>query len=166
MRFPISARPVKLFAALVAVAAIAPLAWGQQGAAQRAGQALDNAGKSVRRGVENAVNRGKAAVQEQDLLDRVYSRVHWDKALVGSSIDMEVRADGTVTLKGAAADAAAKRRAVDLVETTVGVTTIVDQIVIGKNVRVIETPAETTTTIETTPVPAARPRPAKVIVRP
>ncbi|WZP00692.1 BON domain-containing protein [Isosphaeraceae bacterium EP7] len=169
-----SAHSIKLLAALVAVAAIAPLAWGQQGAAQRAGQALDNAGKNVRRGVENAVARGRAAVQEQDLLDRVYSRIHWDKALVGSAIELEVRADGTAILRGPVTSAAAKERALDLVESTVGVTTIVNELVIGKEVQVIETAPATTTTTTTTvkpkrviiTPPVAEPRGAKVIVKP
>lgn len=128
-----------------------------QGVVERAGEALDNAGRNIRRGVENAVARGEAAVRETDVLGRVYGRLHWDKMLNDAVIELTVAPDGTTTLRGAVADAAAKKRAVILARDTVGVTTVVDQLTIADATRVIPAspsakpaPAPTTTTTTTT----------------
>jgi len=139
-----------------------------QGVVERAGQALDNAGRNIRRGVESAVARGEAAVRETDVLGRVYGRLHWDKKLTDAVIEINVAADGATTLRGAVADAAAKKRAVILARDTVGVTTVVDQLTIADAARVIPaSPAAnaapapststTTTTIETRPAPGVPP---------
>ena len=125
-------------AAFVAIVMLTPMAKAQDGAAQRVGQALDNAGKNIRRGVENGVARGQISAQERELLARVYHRIHWDKSLVNSTIQFEVQLDGTTILRGAVADEAAKKRAIDLAQSTVGVTSVVDELVIGKEVKVIQ----------------------------
>ena len=124
---------------LLTVAVLVPVAtsFARQGPAQRVGQALDNAGKNIRRGVENGVARGEMSAQERELLARVYHRVHWDKTLVNTSLEFVVQLDGTVILRGAVADEAAKKKAADLAINTVGVTKVVDEMVIGKNVIVV-----------------------------
>ena len=119
-------------AILLATAAISVICRAQEGPAERAGQALDKAGKQIRRGVENAVVRGQASLQEADLLARVYSRIHWDKALFKSTLELEVRADGTAILRGAVVDATAKKRAVELAKTTVGINAVVDELVVPR----------------------------------
>jgi len=139
---------------LLALSLIAGATCKAQGVVERAGEALDKAGRNIRRGVENAVARGEAAVREADVLGRVYARIHWDKKLTDSVIELNVAPDGTTTLRGAVADAAAKKRAVILARDTVGVTTVVDQLTIAEATRVIPAspsakPAtSTTTTIE------------------
>ena len=131
----------------------------QEGAAQRTGEALDNAGRNIRRGVQNAFPRARMAVHEQQVLSRVYSRLHWDKALVGSALEVEVFADGTTVLRGAVPDEATRKRASGLARDTVGVTRVVDELVVAPT-RVIEAPASTvvvppgTTGIESTPAPS------------
>jgi len=112
-----------------------------QGVVERAGEALDNAGRNIRRGVENAVARGEAAAREASVFDRVYARIHWDKKLTDSVIELEVQSDGTTTLRGAVADAGAKKRAVILARDTVGVTTVVDELSVAGASRVIPAPA-------------------------
>jgi hyperosmotically inducible protein len=119
---------------VLALVAISPICRAQEGPAERAGQAIDKAGKSIRRGVENAVARGQATLQEADLLARVYGRIHWDKALVKSTLELEVRADGTAILRGTVVDATAKKRAVELAKTTVGITSVVDELLVAKTV--------------------------------
>ena len=136
-----------LSAALLALVLIAPASHAAQGPIQRAGQALDNAGKNIRRGVENGVARGQITAQERELLARVTDRIKWDKQLVSSTLQLVVQADGTVSLKGSVLDEAAKARAVDLVESTVGVTRVVDELAVVKDVKVIE--AAPTRVIET-----------------
>jgi len=138
--------------ALLAGTLIAPVvaAGAQEGAAERAGEALDNAGRNIRRGVQNAFARSRASVHEQEVLARVYSRIHWDKMLVGSTLQMEVRDDGTAILRGAVPTKASKDRAVALARDTVGVTQVVDELTVLPPPRV--SPAPTATETRTTTV--------------
>ena len=103
---------------------------GQLGVAERAGAALDNAGRNIRRGVESAIERGRAPIIDRQLLTRVFGRVQWDKTLAGSTIDLEVRDEGTVILRGAVLSQEAKDRAVLLATDTIGVTRVVDEMTI------------------------------------
>ena len=66
---------------------------------------------------------------------RVYGRLHWDKALNGSKVDIEVTEGGHTTLTGVVADAKAKAKAVELTRDTVGVTQVVDQLTIDTPAR-------------------------------
>jgi len=110
---------------LTAVPAIAQL-----GVAERAGEALDNAGRSIRRGVETAIERGRAPIIDRQLLTRVFSRVQWDKVLVGSTLDLEVRDEGTVILRGAVLTPEARDRALLLAKDTIGVTRVIDELTV------------------------------------
>jgi hypothetical protein len=60
------------------------------------------------------------------LCDRVKSRLSLDKALSEGGIEVEAKA-GVVTLRGNVPDAANRQRAVDLVQGTVGVEQVVDE---------------------------------------
>jgi hypothetical protein len=160
-------RSLSLSFAVLALVASSALA--QDGPIRRAGRALDNAGKNIRYRVESEVARDEAIAQERDVLGRVTRRIEWDKKLAGSALRVEVQTDGTVVLRGSVTSDAAKRRAVDLVENTVGVTAVVDGIAVAKEVRVIESkPAARI--IEVAPPPAETPvlvpPETKVIVKP
>jgi hyperosmotically inducible protein len=121
--------------------ALAVVSWvgvgrAQQGAAGKAGEKLDEAGRVIKRGLQNAgetVREGFAktreAVHGMGVESRVYGRLHWDKALNASSLDLVVR-DGIVTLRGAVPDTAAKEKAVALTRDTVGVTLVIDQLTV------------------------------------
>lgn len=178
-----STKPSKRFLAasllLGAVTATVPLASAHQGPLRRAGQALENAGRNIRQSIEADVNRGRIVSTERDILARVNARLRWDKQLLSSTLDLEVFADGKAILRGVVADEAAKKRAVDLTESTVGVTSVVDELTIGKAVQVIETvpaarvitapPARVITTPPAVVVPAEKvvvPSEKKVIVTP
>ncbi len=154
---------------LAALALIASSASAQDGPIRRAGRALDNAGKNIRSRVESEIARDEAIAQERDVLGRVTRRIEWDKKLAGSALQVEMQTDGTVMLRGSVTSDAAKRRAVDLAENTVGVTAVVDGIAVAKDVKVIESkPAARI--IEVTPPPAETkvivPGETKVIVKP
>lgn len=123
---------------LAAMALISAASTAQEGPLRRAGQALDNAGKNIRYRVETEIARGQVTAQERDVLSRVMRRVEWDRPLVGSAMQFEVRPGGTVVLRGSVASDALKRRAVDLVANTVGVAAVVDELAIVKDVKVIE----------------------------
>ncbi len=154
---------------LAALAFVASSASAQDGPIRRAGRALDNAGKNIRYRVESEIARDEAIAQERDVLGRVTRRIEWDKKLAGSAIQAEVQTDGTVVLRGSVTSDAAKRRAVDLVENTIGVTAVVDGIDVAKEVKVIESkPAART--IEVTPPATGTqvvvPSETKVIMKP
>lgn len=157
---------VRTLAALLVVACASSAQ--AQGILNRAGEALDNAGRNIRQGVESAVNRTEAAVQERDLAVTVANRVRSDKRLLSSTIQMEVRADGSVVLRGSALDPAARKTAVELVENTIGVIAVVDEMTLMKDVKVIEA-KPTTTIIETKPpgtVIETRPAPKVITSKP
>lgn len=124
------------FLTLAAVAGTTTVS-AQEGAAQRVGQALDRVGKGIRREVETGVARGQMTAFERDLMVHLQNRLRWDKALVSSTLELQVQADGTVVLRGAVVDKVAKARAVDLAQSTVGVTTVVDELVIATTVKVV-----------------------------
>ncbi len=150
-------------AALVVVAS-AVASQAQDGPLRRTGRAIDNAGKNVRARVEGEVIRGQITTHERDLLARVTNRIRWDKRLVNSVLQIEAQLDGAVILRGSVVDAAAKNRAVDLAESTVGVTKVVDELAVGREVRVIETgPARSAGVITSTPTVVV-PAEVKVVV--
>ncbi len=101
---------------------------------------VDNAGRNIRRGVERAFARTRASVHEQELITRVYSRIHWDKLLVGSALELEVRDDAVVFLRGTVPDTDAKKRAVVLARDTVGVNQVVDELAVAPPAKVVPAP--------------------------
>lgn len=122
----------------LALALSAHAAFGQEGPLKRAGRALDNAGRNIRDKVEGEVTRAQITAQERDLLGRVSQRLTYDKHMLGSVLQLTVRADGAVILQGSVASESAKKRAVDLAETTVGVTAVADELAVVKDVKIIQ----------------------------
>ena len=125
---------LKVVLAIGFVASWGCLALAQQG---QIGQGLDNAGRSVKRGFQSAgaaVQGGfmktKTSVHNMELVSRVYSRLHWDKALTTSNLELEVSNGGIATLTGVVPDNAAKAKALTLTSETVGVIQVVDQVVV------------------------------------
>jgi hypothetical protein len=150
-----------LFAPLVALTFVG-VAVAQDGPLNRAGQALDRAGKNIRYRVETEVARGQIAAEERDVLNRVLRRIQWDKRFVGSTLQLESRAGGTVVLRGSVLNDQVKQRAVEIVENTIGVTSVIDELAVVKEVKVIKAkPAAAV--IELTPPVATE---TKVIVKP
>lgn len=140
-----------------------------QGPIERAGRALDNAGRTIRYNVESAVARGEISSQERQLINQVSQRLNLDRRLLGSALQIVVEPGGRVQLRGSVVNDQARTLAVELVRNTVGVTGVVDELSVAKVTRVIETvPAETVVPVptETIVVPATKPVQQKVIVTP
>lgn len=150
-----------LSAALVATS-IVTAAFAQDGPIERAGQALDNAGKNIRYRVESEIARGQITAQEREVLSRVMRRIEWDKRFVGSAVQFEARPGGTLILRGSVLNDSVKQSAVDLVANTIGVTTVVDELAVVKEVKVIK-PSPNARVIEVTPSGTTETR---VIVKP
>lgn len=161
-----------LFASLAALALVG-VAVAQDGPIQRAGQALDRAGKKIRYRVETEVARGQESVEERQVLNRVVRRIGWDKRFLGSAIQFESRAGGTMVLRGSVPNDQVKQQAVEVVEMTIGVSAVVDELAVVKEVKVIRSKPAAPAVIESKPAtptvievsPPAMPE-TEVIVKP
>lgn len=170
---------VKRFgAAAVGAALVLATAHAQQepGPIERAGEKLDEAGRSVISGVERGLNRTREAVRESfektrvrvndmSVEARVYGRLHWDKMLESSTLDLASEAQGIVTLRGSVPSAEAKKRAVDLTTDTVGVTRVIDELAVQSTTQVVDPDATSSPRRRAEPAldPAPNPAPAPVV---
>jgi osmotically-inducible protein OsmY len=98
---------------------------------QSVGQRIGEAIEQVSSGVQQAWQQVKEAGNRMGVEARVYARLRWDKAIHSATIDIEVPKAGTVVLKGSVADAAAKKKAVELANDTIGVEQVVDQLAVA-----------------------------------
>lgn len=119
-----------------------------QGVAERAGQAIDGVGRGVRREafvVTDAIRRRfetvRADVHRMGNNSRVYSRIHWDRTLHGSKIEVHMLRDGSVLLRGTVPDVAARDRAVAIARDTVDVPAVVDELTVLNPPVVVPAPA-------------------------
>ena len=107
-----------------------------QGPGEKAGGKLDQAGRSIRKGLEDAGDairerfaRTRESVHSMGVASRVYGRLHWDKQLTSSTLDIDVK-EGVATLRGSVPTAKAKARAFELTRETVGVIQVIDQLAV------------------------------------
>ena len=107
----------------------------QGGVAERVGERLDDVGRGLLRGAEGISETIKkrfevvrADVNRMEAQPRVYSRIHWDKSLHNSKVEVHLLRDGTVLLRGYVPDVQAKKHAIALASSTVGVTAVVDEL--------------------------------------
>lgn len=94
-------------------------------------------GKKIDRGVNLLTNelrqtwdQVRATVDRMGVQGRVYGRLHWDKELTEATIDIEVREDHTVVLKGSVPNRSAKSKAAQLAQDTVGVHEVIDRLAV------------------------------------
>lgn len=128
----------------------------QDGPVRRAGQALDRAGKTIRYRVETEVSRGQEVVHDREVMHRVARRIEWDKQLLGSVMRVEVQPGGRVVLQGSVPTDAVKVRAVDVVSNTIGVTSVVDELAVVKDSKVIPARPSAGRVIEAKPTAAPK----------
>ena len=128
----------------------------------RTGRALDNAGRGIRNAVESGIAQGQIDAEDREVLSRVMRRIEWDKHLFASTIQFEVQPGRVVILRGSVLSDAHKKRAENLVASTVGVSSVIDQLAVVKEVKVIQS-APAAKVIELTP---AVPTETTVIVKP
>ena len=154
---------------VVTLALTAFTAAAQEGILSRTGRAFDNAGRGIRNAVDSGIAQGQMDAEEREVLNRVMRRVEWDKHLASSLINSKSGRVRTVVLRGSVASPIHKKRAAELVSSTVGVSTVVDELAVIKEVKVIE--AKPATRIVETTAPAVVVAPAAatdttVIVKP
>jgi hypothetical protein len=122
----------------------AGVGWAQEGVGKKLGEGLDDAGRVIKRGlqrsgevVRESFARTKTSVQNMGIEARVFGRLHWDKDINGSPIELEVRNASVAILKGSVPSAAVKAKAVALARDTVGVTQVIDQLTVNIPTRVV-----------------------------
>lgn len=153
-----------LFAPFIAACLAATTAQAQtQPAPRTTGEKLDDAVQSIKRGAREAgetiqqqFERARTSVHNMGVSGRIYGRLHWDKDLQGSKIEIDVQENGVTTLTGTVPDAKAKVKAVALTQDTVGVAKVIDRTSIQS--AETSTPGTVTTTkerkkVETTTTP-------------
>jgi hyperosmotically inducible periplasmic protein len=86
--------------------------------------------QSAEEAIKEQYARAKAGVNNLAVETRVYSRLHWDKTLTGSKIDLSAPKAGVIALSGTVADAKVKAKALELANDTVGVTEVIDHLTI------------------------------------
>lgn len=162
-------RSLQLVILILAASLLGPAAqtYAQFGPADAVGRALENAGRNIRRGVQNAVEatQGPVVVYENPLVARVYSRLQWEKLLAGSTLELEVRGDGTAVLRGEVASKEAKERAFLLARDTIGINRVIDELrVPAKAEAANEAPDSDAPALE--PLPATPSAPAPPVTGP
>ena len=147
---------------LVTLAFTASTASAQDGILGRTGRAFDNAGRGIRNAVETEVQRGQTDAEDREVLNRVIRRLEWDKPMAGSTIQIQVQPGGIVYLRGSVRSPGHKQRAAALVESTLGVARVVDELAVVKEVKVIQAKPATRVVEVDAPAPAS----TTVIVKP
>jgi len=109
----------------------------QEGVGKKVGERVDEVVKSIKRGARSASEtlreqfaRTQASIHSMGVEGRIYGRLHWDKALNGSKIDLSVDKDGVATLRGNVPAITAKAKAVELARDTVGVVRVKDELTV------------------------------------
>jgi osmotically-inducible protein OsmY len=112
------------------------LAQQPKGTGEAIGDKVNDAVKSIKKGAKKTADavrgefeKARASIHDMSVQSRVYSRLHWDKNLVDSKIDIEVQGS-VATLRGTAKTLMAKSKAITLARDTVGVDRVDDQLTI------------------------------------
>jgi hyperosmotically inducible protein len=126
-----------------------PRAASQQGVGERVGESVDRGLTNLGQKLRKTWADFRRSVDELSVQGRVYGRLHWDKAIGSSPIEIMVQNENVVTLSGSVPTEAARRTAVSLANETVGVRQVIDRLTIAA---VTTTKTTTVTTPDTTPV--------------
>lgn len=93
-------------------------------------QSIKKGAASAEEAIKNQYARAKDAVVKMGIEGRVYARLHWEKALNGSKIELSAPKKGVIALSGTVADPKAKAKAVELTADTIGVDEVVDHLTV------------------------------------
>lgn len=104
----------------------------QAGLGERLGKELDEKLSDLSRELKEGWAEVESLVDRLGVRGRVYSRLHWDKALASQPIGIEANDNGVVVLTGRVKDENARKKAVQLTEDTIGVNQVVDRLEVVK----------------------------------
>ncbi len=95
---------------------------------ERLGRELDEKLSDLSRELREGWQKVETLVDQLGVRGRVYSRVHWDKALASQPIKIDVEDSNIVVLTGRVNDEAAQKKAIQLAEDTLGVSRVIDRL--------------------------------------
>jgi osmotically-inducible protein OsmY len=90
-------------------------------------QGLTQIGDELRQGWASM----RESVDRLGVQGRVYGRLHWDKQLVNANLEIGMQGNDVVILKGTVPTMAAKTAAGRLAEETIGVQSVVNELVVS-----------------------------------
>jgi hyperosmotically inducible protein len=99
----------------------------------KAGSAVESIKKgaaSAEEAVRDQYLRAKSAVTKMGIEARVYARIHWEKGLATSKVDLASPTEGVIALNGTVVDDRARAKAVELTRDTIGVTQVIDNLTV------------------------------------
>ncbi|HEY3391994.1 MAG TPA: BON domain-containing protein [Lacipirellulaceae bacterium] len=105
----------------------------EEGAGESIGRRIDRGLDKITEEVREAWAKARRQVDELGVQGRVYGRLRWDKALADQPIDVAVEKESTdeqstVILTGRVPDEAARKKAIELAQDTVGVREVIDRL--------------------------------------
>jgi osmotically-inducible protein OsmY len=106
-------------------------AFGQQKDSDSLGDKLDRGVRQVESKLRETWADIKRTTRRMTVEGRVYARLYWDKSLADAPFQIETKNGGVVVLKGSVPSHEAKRRAVDLAQSTVGVNETIDELAVA-----------------------------------
>jgi hyperosmotically inducible periplasmic protein len=100
------------------------------GAAEKIGEKIDRGLTQIGAELSQAWTEVRKGVEKMGVQGRVYGRLRWDKALESSVLDIDVRDNQIVVLKGHVTNEAAKQKAEQLAGETIGVTSVINDLAV------------------------------------
>lgn len=94
--------------------------------AQKTGEKLDHLTGGVRGKVNSGWHAARGSLGDATLDSRVETRLQWDKTLADINIQAKIAGPGIVELRGTVASEEQRQRAVELAQSTAGVTSVTD----------------------------------------
>jgi osmotically-inducible protein OsmY len=118
-------------AVCVLVVGTALVAVGQKQDSDSIGDKIDRGVRDVESKLRESWGDIKRGTHRMTVQGRVYARLYWDKALADGNLKIEAKDGGVVVLKGTVPNRDARRRAVELAQSTVGVNDTVDELTLA-----------------------------------
>ncbi|HEX4071881.1 MAG TPA: BON domain-containing protein [Planctomycetaceae bacterium] len=106
---------------------------GQQGDSDSIGDKLNRELHRAEDKLRETWKDVQKATHRMTVQGRVYARLYWDKALVDAPFQIEAKDGGVIVLKGSVPSAEARRRAVELAQTTIGVHETINELGVAPN---------------------------------
>lgn len=98
------------------------------GVGEQIGKKVDKGVNAVVSGLQKEWALARQSIEKMGVQGRVYGRLHWDKSLESSALEVEIRDGKVAVLKGRVPTIEAKQRAVELARDTVGVNSVMDEL--------------------------------------
>ncbi len=96
--------------------------------AQKSGQKLDKVTGGMRNKVVGGWHAARGSLGDATLDSRVQTRLKWDKLLANADIQVKTTAPGVVELQGMVADESQRQRAMELANSTDGITSVTNSL--------------------------------------